>query len=373
MPDLPGSSIEQDKNLFTQFLYSPDLQVDQWKIYPCETIEYTKIKEWFIAGKYKHYSNEDLIALLIWVKLQIHPRIRINRIIRDITTVYKYESAGIKKPHTRNILKELINAGAASKGNSEYYMKQLYDDRFSGVYSLAKRGKYADSPTCIKIECKCIRCREVKNDDIGLQAISNAKMIIRPFDASYGKEYFISMESVVKNDKSDIGDKTYLYGFCRLRLSSNAGYVADIKPRVRRKTKSDFIIVNKLCLPVLKDCACIRELHVYGKMIPVDYETSDHHSQHTGFGKLMIAKAEEIATLHGYTKMAIISGIGVRKYYMKLGYHLKDTYMIKNIKKIKKIKKITVNTIGLYILSSLKICLFIIMIMIIGLLIIFDR
>jgi len=29
--------------------------------------------------------------------------------------------------------------------------------------------------------------------------------------------------------------------------------------------------------------------------------------------------------------MAIISGIGVREYYRKLGYHLEGTYMIKEL------------------------------------------
>jgi elongator complex protein 3 len=34
-----------------------------------------------------------------------------------------------------------------------------------------------------------------------------------------------------------------------------------------------------------------------------------------------------------YNKIAVISGIGVRSYYRKLGYRLSNTYMIKKIKK----------------------------------------
>ena len=34
----------------------------------------------------------------------------------------------------------------------------------------------------------------------------------------------------------------------------------------------------------------------------------------------MIARAEEIAKLNGYTKIAVIAGVGVREYYRKLGY-----------------------------------------------------
>jgi elongator complex protein 3 len=42
-------------------------------------------------------------------------------------------------------------------------------------------------------------------------------------------------------------------------------------------------------------------------------------------------EAEKITKKMGYTKIAVISGIGVRGYYRKLGYRLKGTYMVKTI------------------------------------------
>ena len=53
--------------------------------------------------------------------------------------------------------------------------------------------------------------------------------------------------------------------------------------------------------------------------------------QHKGYGKNLIKNAENIAINYGFKQIAIISGTGVRDYYRKLGYILKDTYMIKNI------------------------------------------
>ena len=44
-----------------------------------------------------------------------------------------------------------------------------------------------------------------------------------------------------------------------------------------------------------------------------------------------MAEAEKIAKEKGYKKMAVISGVGVREYYKKLGYHLEGTYMIKDL------------------------------------------
>jgi elongator complex protein 3 len=42
-------------------------------------------------------------------------------------------------------------------------------------------------------------------------------------------------------------------------------------------------------------------------------------------------KAEEIAKINGFNKIAIIAGTGVRNYYKKFGYILNDTFMTKDI------------------------------------------
>lgn len=42
-------------------------------------------------------------------------------------------------------------------------------------------------------------------------------------------------------------------------------------------------------------------------------------------------ESEKIAKEAGYKKMAVISGVGVRKYYEKLGYELDRTYMVKSL------------------------------------------
>ena len=54
-------------------------------------------------------------------------------------------------------------------------------------------------------------------------------------------------------------------------------------------------------------------------------------AQHLGLGRKLMAQAEKLARESGYDKMAVISGIGVRDYYRKLGYRLRGTYMIKGL------------------------------------------
>lgn len=49
-----------------------------------------------------------------------------------------------------------------------------------------------------------------------------------------------------------------------------------------------------------------------------------------GFGMLLMEEAERIAREeHGSTKLAVISGVGTRNYYRKMGYELDGPYVSK--------------------------------------------
>lgn len=134
--------------------------------------------------------------------------------------------------------------------------------------------------------CQCIRCREAKD-----QAMADYGINVLSYPASGGTEYFISADSR--------GRKT-LYGFCRLRIDASS----PIAP------------------------ALVRELHVYGELRPVG---SSALIQHSGLGKKLMAKAEAIARQNKAKKIAVISGVGVRGYYRKLGYGLSGSYMYKTL------------------------------------------
>ena len=75
----------------------------------------------------------------------------------------------------------------------------------------------------------------------------------------------------------------------------------------------------------------VRELHVYGSIVPI-HSRDPTKFQHQGYGMLLMEEAERIAIEeHGSTKMAVISGIGTRHYYRKLGYKLEGVYMVKKL------------------------------------------
>ena len=178
-----------------------------------------------------------------------------------------------------------------------HYIEGGYSTKFVNMRQLLQ-----DDMRRNKWGCECIRCREVKGNRVALDTI---EFHCETYRASGGDEYHLSFDT----------DK-YLIGFLRLRLPDTS---------VSGDTGSDRDV-----LPCIRGCALIRELHVYSNLNDVG-NTIEGSLQHRGFGKQLVAKAEEIARERGYHKIAIISGTGVRGYYKKLGYKLIDTYMIKEI------------------------------------------
>ncbi len=147
-----------------------------------------------------------------------------------------------------------------------------------------------------KAKLKEIRYREIgfamqqagkKGGDID----KNLKLKITKYNASKGKEYFLEI----------INENDILFGLLRLRISG------------KKKLK-----------------AMIRELHVYGKALKLGEEGKI--SQHKGLGKWLMNKAEDISKKNKCDKISVISGVGVREYYKKLGYELEGEYMVKELK-----------------------------------------
>jgi len=140
-------------------------------------------------------------------------------------------------------------------------------------------------------KCKCIRCREVKEN---YNPKEKLYLFREEYQASGGKEIFLSYEN--KN-------RTRLYSLLRLRIPVNP-FPA-----------------------ILKNSAIIRDLHTYGQLVPITEKGKA--PQHKGLGKKLIKEAEKITKKEfGLNKITVISGIGVRNYYRKLGYKLKDTYLV---------------------------------------------
>ncbi|MCR4322783.1 MAG: tRNA uridine(34) 5-carboxymethylaminomethyl modification radical SAM/GNAT enzyme Elp3 [Candidatus Azambacteria bacterium] len=150
------------------------------------------------------------------------------------------------------------------------------------------------------VVCRCIRCREIKGDTA---LSSNVKLTRIDYAASGGKEIFLSFDDI-KNNK--------LIALLRLRIPPQDAH---------------------MLFPALAGAALIREIHTYGEVVPLlKGKIASKGKQHKGLGKKLLAEAERIAKKEfKMKKMAVIAGAGVRGYYDKLGYTLKNTYMVKEL------------------------------------------
>lgn len=267
MPDLPGTTPEHDVVMYKSLFSDPGLKPDMVKIYPNTVIKSAELYQWFLDGRYKPYGEEGLFDALLQMKLATPRYCRISRLIRDI-------------PETE------IEAGNKITNLREALEKELH-----------KRGQ----------KCVCLRCREINRQKNNKQlAISNQppKLFVDTYETIGGTEYFITFEDP---------NRIAVYGFLRLRIST--------------EPQNEKIIE---LIPEIKDCAFIRELHVYGQLVSIG-EHDDEASQHKGLGRQLVEAAEKIAKENGFAKVAIISGVGVRDYYRKLGYGKVGTYMVKNL------------------------------------------
>jgi elongator complex protein 3 len=280
MPNLPGSTPEKDIEMAKIMFTDPRFEPDYLKVYPAMVIPTTELHEMWKRGEYQSYSDEDLKKVLKEVK-RLTPRwCRIDRLVRDISK--QWVSSGTMRTNLRQILQEEL-----------------------------KTQKIKNSKNQNAVGCRCIRCREVR----GGVYDAKVEMLMDERETLGGQEIFLSFESFGSaQDRSD----SKLFSMLRLRLPE-AG--------------------EKMLFKELEGAAIVREVHTYGQVKEIDKELKESRtqelkggkSQHRGLGKRLLAKAEEIAKDRGYKKMAVISAIGTREYYKKLGYKLEGEYMVYNM------------------------------------------
>uniref|UniRef100_A0A8C0AMJ6 Elongator complex protein 3 n=1 Tax=Buteo japonicus TaxID=224669 RepID=A0A8C0AMJ6_9AVES len=141
------------------------------------------------------------------------------------------------------------------------------------------------------------QCRDVRTREVGIQEIHHKvrpyqiELVRRDYVANGGWETFLSYE----DPEQDI-----LVGLLRLRKCSEESFRPELKGGV----------------------SIVRELHVYGSVVPVSSRDPSKF-QHQGFGMLLMEEAERIAKEeHGSWKIAVISGT----FY----YHEEGSYIRKS-------------------------------------------
>ncbi|HLN89527.1 MAG TPA: tRNA uridine(34) 5-carboxymethylaminomethyl modification radical SAM/GNAT enzyme Elp3 [Candidatus Binatia bacterium] len=153
-------------------------------------------------------------------------------------------------------------------------------------------------------QCQCIRCREVGHRLVvdHVEPDSNkVKILTQPYESSEGQEYFISVEDLENN---------VLLGYLRMRVPSVKAHRPEI---------------------TAEPCAIVRELHVYGPLVPVGKHAKSAW-QHKGYGQILLREAERLAGNElGLKKLLVISALGTRRYYMRFGYERDGVYVSKRL------------------------------------------
>jgi elongator complex protein 3 len=147
--------------------------------------------------------------------------------------------------------------------------------------------------------CRCVRCREIRGRSVQIDELQLKDFA---YPAGGAEEHFLHYET----------PEDRLAGFLRLSLPGETS--------------------PETGLADLRGAAIVREVHVYGQSLEVG-ESQGGAAQHRGLGETLMSSGEDLAREAGFPRMAVISALGTRGYYAKLGYHLGDSYMLKDLRR----------------------------------------
>ena len=260
MPNLLGATPDSDRADFPRLWEG--LCPDEIKIYPTQLLESAPLFEYWQRGEYQPYTTAELVNLIADLKTSIPEYCRVNRVIRDFSS--KHVVAGNKRTSLRQDV----------------------------VDELARRGQ----------ACRCVRCREVRDEKVDSARLRLEDQVYYP---AYAEEHFLSF--VTPDDR--------ICGYLRLSLP---------------KPNPDAGPADAV-LPDLQEAALIREVHVFGQALAVGAEQAGA-SQHIGLGTRLLQKAEEIARQNDYQRLAVIAAVGTRRYYESRGFQRGELYMLRELK-----------------------------------------
>lgn len=245
MPGLPDSDPEKDIESFERIFSDPDFRPDSFKFYTTLVIPGTRLYDMWEAGEYEPYDTETATVILSEMKTLVPGYVRIQRIQRDIPT--PEIAAGIMKSNLRQIVRDYMNDNG--------------------------------------MVCNCLRCREVGHKEIDPVGPDEATLEVFEYEASGGKEFFISYE---------YGGAVIAY--LRLRIDG--------------------------------DVASVREVKVSGTMSSPTDADSWHDK---GYDTLLMEEAERIVSESDVSLFRVTCGPGDRGFYRKLGFELQRPYMTKTV------------------------------------------
>ncbi|MEW5872387.1 MAG: tRNA uridine(34) 5-carboxymethylaminomethyl modification radical SAM/GNAT enzyme Elp3 [Chloroflexota bacterium] len=229
-------------------------------------------------------------------EIKIYP----NQLLEN-TDLYAYWQQGEYRPYSTQELVDLIANVKTTIPRYCRVNRVIRDIPSTNVVAGNKRTSLRQDVQAEMRErglvCQCVRCREVRGRKVVVENLQAGDL---SYTADGSEEHFLSFDTA----------DDHLAGFLRLSLPGE-----DAPPTG---------------LDDLDGAALIREVHVYGQSVPVGAEEQGA-AQHIGLGAQLIQQAERIARQRGYRRLAVISAIGTRQYYLRLGFRRGELYLIKDL------------------------------------------
>jgi elongator complex protein 3 len=225
------------------------------------------------------------------------------------TRAYEWLSEGIYEPYSDE---EATNFIAEIKKTIPPWIRIMRVQRdipsqliMAGVKRSNLRQSVQQKLEAQGVKCRCIRCRETGHR-MALDGVrprpEDLSILTTRYSASEGEEIFISVE----DPENDV-----LVGYLRLRVPS--------KKARRREIRTN-------------SCSIVRELHVYGLLVPVGKHLIKAW-QHKGYGTMLLAEAERISREeYDLEKILVTSSLGTKQYYKRFGYQEDGVYVSKMLR-----------------------------------------
>ena len=265
MVNLLGATPESDKADYLRLCNDAAFQPDEVKLYPCVLVEGTGLCERFEDHTWQPYSEPSLVDVLV----------------SDTCATPAF---------TRDISAPDIKAG-----NKKVNLRQLVEQRI-------------DSEGLATAE---IRHREVSLANVAAEDLS---LEVVEYETTATSERFLQW----------VTSQGKIAGFLRLSLP-HANAIAQLNEEYEAATSKTAEQRHTLPFPLQVGEAMIREVHVYGRVEKLQH-AGINNAQHRGLGTQLVNRACELASRAGYQRINVISAVGTRGYYRKLGFYDNGLY-----------------------------------------------
>ena len=271
MVNLLGATPESDKADYLRLCNDAAFQPDEAKLYPCVLVEGTGLCERYEDRTWQPYPEPSLVDVLVSDTCATPAFTRISRMIRD------------------------ISAPDIKAGNKKVNLRQLVEQRID-----------SEGLATSEIRHREVSLANVSAEDLSLEVIE--------YETTATGERFLQW----------VTPQGKIAGFLRLSLP-HANAMAQLEEEYQEATSKTTDSAYALPFPLQAGEAMIREVHVYGRVEKLQH-AGINNAQHRGLGTQLVNRACELASQAGYQRINVISAVGTRGYYRKLGFYDNGLY-----------------------------------------------